>query len=67
MRRRDRLFFSDGGDEGGEPGPVEQACADIAAVFHWPPEVMAAMTLDELMMWQSLAIDRFEKMRKAEG
>ncbi|MDQ0250952.1 hypothetical protein J2W22_003016 [Sphingomonas kyeonggiensis] len=36
-------------------------------MFHWPPEVMAAMTLDELMMWQSLAIDRFEKMRKAEG
>lgn len=34
--------------------------ADLAAVFHWPPPVMDAMTLDELMMWRELARERAE-------
>jgi len=29
--------------------------ADIAAIFHWPPAVMDAMELDELMAWRERA------------
>lgn len=36
--------------------------ADIAAVFHWSPEVMAAMPVDELFAWQRRAVDRFKIM-----
>lgn len=41
--------------------------ADVAAIFHWSPDVLGAMPLEELLKWQGLAVDRFEKMRKAEG
>jgi hypothetical protein len=37
--------------------------ADIAAVFHWPPAVMEAMPLEELMLWQQLAVARFKAMQ----
>lgn len=29
--------------------------ADIALVFHWPPAVMADMSLDELLAWRERA------------
>jgi hypothetical protein len=29
--------------------------ADIAAVFHWPPQAMAAFDLIELMDWRERA------------
>lgn len=32
--------------------------ADIACVFHWPPEAMAGMDLAELMRWHGLALER---------
>jgi len=32
--------------------------ADIAAVFHWPPDVLDAMTPDDLMQWRALAGER---------
>lgn len=34
--------------------------ADIAVVFHWSPEVMAAFTLTELMEWRERARRRYE-------
>lgn len=37
--------------------------ADIAAVFHWPPAAMDEMPIEELMMWQRLAIARHKVMR----
>lgn len=37
--------------------------ADIAAVFHWPPDAMAKMTVSDLVAWQQRAIDRFKIMR----
>lgn len=35
--------------------------ADIAAVFHWPPPVMDAMSLSELMTWRAKAAERCEE------
>ena len=32
--------------------------ANIAAIFHWPPDVMERMDLDELMQWHDLAVER---------
>lgn len=33
--------------------------ADIAVAFHWPPEVMAGMELEELLAWRERARVRF--------
>ena len=38
--------------------------ADIAAVFHWSLESMAAMSLPELMGWQRRAVERHNQMNK---
>jgi hypothetical protein len=32
--------------------------ADIAAVFHWPPSEMEAMSLGELISWRGKAAAR---------
>jgi hypothetical protein len=40
--------------------------ADIAIIFHWPPSEMAAMELDELQDWHAKALDRWEKINRAE-
>jgi hypothetical protein len=34
--------------------------ADIAAVFHWPPSELAAMSLAELLQWREEARIRSE-------
>ncbi|NML31775.1 GpE family phage tail protein [Paraburkholderia antibiotica] len=34
--------------------------ADIATVFHWSPEVMGAMSVDELADWRERARARYE-------
>lgn len=34
--------------------------ADIASVFHWSPESMNAMSIEELSMWREQARDRAE-------
>ena len=31
---------------------------DVALVFHWPPEVMDAMDVYELLDWRRLAAER---------
>jgi hypothetical protein len=36
--------------------------ADIAAVFHWGPDIMDRMPVDELLGWQRLAVARFTAM-----
>lgn len=33
--------------------------ADIAAVFHWSPDLMDAMAIDELADWREQARRRF--------
>lgn len=35
--------------------------ADIALVFHWPPSVMDAMGVGELMTWREQAAQRWER------
>lgn len=35
--------------------------ADIALVFHWPPSVMDAMSVSELMGWRAAAAERWER------
>lgn len=33
--------------------------ADIAFIFHWPPDVMDRMSLEDLAAWWRRAIDRW--------
>ncbi|WP_322835826.1 GpE family phage tail protein [Alkanindiges illinoisensis] len=37
---------------------VEDAIANIAVVFHWPPQAYEHMSLSELMLWHQKAIER---------
>ncbi len=55
----DQFFRAEGGAQVALPLRVEEAMADIAFVFHWPPSCMNAMELGELMSWQQLAVQRF--------
>ncbi|MCF6432597.1 GpE family phage tail protein [Leisingera sp. MMG026] len=41
--------------------------ADIAMVFHWPPNIMDEMTLEELVMWWGKARDRAEAQNGGSG
>ncbi|MEM7197867.1 MAG: GpE family phage tail protein [Pseudomonadota bacterium] len=34
--------------------------ADIAVIFHWSPEDMGKMTLSQLLVWHTLALERAE-------
>lgn len=34
--------------------------ADLAVVFHWPPQVMYEFSLTELMEWRERARERHE-------
>lgn len=34
--------------------------ADIALVFHWPPDSMSSLSLVELMSWREKARIRYE-------
>ena len=36
--------------------------ADIAAIFHWPPDVMEAMPLAELLGHHTRAVERWNRM-----
>jgi hypothetical protein len=38
--------------------------ADIAMVFHWGPDVMEAMEIEDLSAWHEKARDRFEAQNK---
>ncbi|MBH9536919.1 GpE family phage tail protein [Novosphingopyxis sp. YJ-S2-01] len=40
--------------------------ADIALVFHWPPAVMDALEVDELMQWHERALARFKLVHGGE-
>lgn len=42
------------------PDCVENAMADIAIVFHWPPDVMDGWYLEELMEWRERARVRYQ-------
>jgi len=35
--------------------------ANIAVVFHWPPSEMYQMTLDDLILWNKKAVERWSK------
>lgn len=39
---------------------------DIAAIFHWPPSVMDAMDLGELIRWHGIAVARWNRMHAGE-
>lgn len=36
--------------------------ADIAAIFHWSPATMDALSLADLMGWHAQAVERFKAM-----
>ncbi|TMJ19012.1 MAG: GpE family phage tail protein [Alphaproteobacteria bacterium] len=40
--------------------------ADIAFVFHWPPDRLDEMELGELIHWRALAVQRFNDVHKGE-
>ncbi|MWL87146.1 GpE family phage tail protein [Cupriavidus sp. SW-Y-13] len=59
MRHGGQQFFAAEVGEGRQlPERVEDAIADVAVIFHWPPEVMYAMGVAELMAWRQRAYDR---------
>ncbi|MCS4503900.1 GpE family phage tail protein [Arhodomonas aquaeolei] len=35
--------------------------ADIAFIFHWPPEPLAAMRVSEILGWRDKALARWHK------
>lgn len=37
--------------------------ADIAAIFHWGPDVLDAMPLEQLAEWHGMAVDRWNRMQ----
>ncbi|MCW9041753.1 MAG: GpE family phage tail protein [Pseudopelagicola sp.] len=39
---------------------MAEAMADIAIAFHWSPDVMNAMGVEELAMWREKARRRME-------
>ena len=41
--------------------------ANIAIVFHWPPEVMDKMGIEELLEWHERARERYIDDVKARG
>lgn len=36
--------------------------ADVAMLFHWPPQSMNDMELGELMYWRHMAVERHNAM-----
>lgn len=40
--------------------------ADVAYLLHWPPAVMDAMDVGELMHWRALAVQRHNDMYSTE-
>lgn len=40
--------------------------ADIAAIFHWAPDMLEAMSLEDLVHWHGLAVDRWNRMNSTE-
>jgi hypothetical protein len=37
--------------------------ADLALVFHWPPDVMGAMSVADIMLWRAKAAERWNQER----
>lgn len=40
---------------------------DIAMIFHWPPDSMYDMALEELINWRAIAIDRHNAINQNES
>lgn len=62
MLRGDTGFFADISREAGGslPAEIDEVMADIALVFHWPPETMDRMDLADLVAWREKARARWE-------
>ena len=60
MRGRRHVFFATEAGRSGFPDCIEDAWADIAAVFHWPPSEIQGMSVSELVDWRNRAIERSE-------
>lgn len=39
--------------------------ADLALIYHWPPAVLDALPLDELLAHHARAIDRWQASKRA--
>lgn len=50
-----QVFLAQGTEGSGLPDCVEDAMADIAAIFHWPPSEMDGWSLHELTAWRERA------------
>jgi hypothetical protein len=44
---------------------VIEAMADIAFVFHWSPDVMDALTIEDLALWREKARQRLKAQHEA--
>ncbi|MFA0114232.1 GpE family phage tail protein [Vibrio sp. 10N.261.46.E11] len=55
------LFFCEYGSVIEQIKRVEPLYADIAAMFHWQPSEIDKLTLDELLHFRELAIERTQQ------
>jgi hypothetical protein len=39
--------------------------ADVAVIFHWPPQAMDSMSIAELMGWRDKAAKRSQPQKKS--
>ena len=53
-------FFAAEAGSNGLPDCIDDAWADIAAVFHWTPSEMQGMSVSEVVDWRNRAIERSE-------
>jgi hypothetical protein len=66
MCRNDPHFFYEQDHQAAAgPDDVGKLIADIAFSFHWPLSELEAMSVDDLLRWQPLAIERTNLMFKA--
>lgn len=66
LRRRGRQFFASEVEACGCPRSIDDAMADVAVVFHWPPQAMDDMSISELMGWREKAAKRSQPPKKSE-
>lgn len=45
---------------------IDDAIADIAAVFHWPLSEMVEMTVSEILACRDQAVERWKQMHSQE-
>jgi hypothetical protein len=49
-------------NEGSFGNKVEEAAANIAAIFHWSIDAIFSLSMEEFLLWHNLAIEKYNQM-----